>query len=241
MESIMTAPWVQRRRFLKASVCSGANLLTTCAFHSVGHAAAKEKEVTANEDLMRDHGVLRRALLVFRATAVRLRAEPVTVPASALIKTAKLFRQFGGDYHERVEEKLIFPTVRKLKNPAAAYPDVLQQQHDRGRELTDYVVRVASGGSIAGGNAMPLAQALEAFDLMYEHHTAREDTIVFTAWKDALSEKAYKELSEQFESIEEQVLGRDGFEDAVQQISQIEAELGLSDILQFTMPKPPGR
>jgi hemerythrin-like domain-containing protein len=242
MENMMTASWYHRRRFLKASVCSGAGLVATCAVHSVSRAAAKEKAVTANEDLMREHGVLRRALLVYRASAVRLRADPATVPASALMKTARLFREFGEDYHERrLEEKLIFPTVRKLKNPAAAYPDVLQQQHDRGRELTDYVMRVASGGSIAGGNAMPLAQALEAFDLMYEHHTAREDTIVFPAWKDALSERAYKALSEQFESIEKQVFGHDGFEDAVQQISQVESQLGLSDISQFTMPKPPGR
>lgn len=85
----------------------------------------------------------------------------------------------------------------------------------------------------------PLAQALDKFEIMYEHHTAREDTIVFTAWKEALSDKDYKEMSEQFEDIEKQTFGHDGFEDAVRQIGAIESALGLSDIAQFTIA-PPG-
>ena len=159
-----------------------------------------------------------------------------------LARTAQLFRTFGEDYHERrLEEKFIFPVVRKVKGPAAAYPDVLQTQHDRGRELTDYVLRVTRHGKIARSNAAPLARALGAFELMYEHHTAREDTIVFTAWKDALSDKAYEEMSEQFETIEQRMFGHDGFEDAVLRIGAIEAQMGLDDISRFTMSLPPGQ
>ncbi len=98
---------------------------------------------------------------------------------------------------------------------------------------------MSRGGTIGTGAALPLAKALQDFNLMYEHHTAREDTIVFTAWKDSLSDKAYDEMGEQFESIEKQVFGHDGFEDALKQITNIEGEMGLSDIAQFTIPKPP--
>src|ERR1017187_890582 len=62
-------------------------------------------DVSAVEDLMREHGVLRRALVVYREVAVRLRASAATVPPSALQKTAKLFRSFGEDYHERKLEE----------------------------------------------------------------------------------------------------------------------------------------
>lgn len=199
-----------------------------------------EKEVGANEDLMREHGVLRRALLVYRAAAMRLRSDPDSVPADALARTAKLFRTFGEDYHERkLEEEFIFPAVRKTRGPAASLPDVLKTQHDRGRQLTDYVLQVTGQGRpghvIASGNVQPLARALEAFELMYEHHTAREDTIVFPAWKDALSGHAYHAMSERFEQIEQQMFGHDGFEDAVKQIAAIEDRLGLADIAQFTI------
>lgn len=229
----------KRRNFIVTSIAT-SGLAVTGLLSANALAEEKEKKVTANEDLMREHGVLRRALLVYEAAARRLTQNPGSVPAAVLASTAKLFREFGEDYHERrLEEKFIFPAVRKLKGPAARYPDILQQQHDRGRELTDYVMRVTQGGNISSGNAAPLAKALHAFNLMYEHHTAREDTVVFTAWKDSLSEKAYDDMGEQFESIEKQVFGHDGFDDALKKITKIEEELGISDIAQFTMPKPP--
>ena len=228
-----------RRRFLRVVSTVGADLSTAGFAVPQVFAAEKEKKVEANEDLMREHGVLRRALLVYRAAADRLRSDPGKVPADVLTRTARLFRAFGEDYHERkLEEQFIFPAVRKLKSAAAAYPDVLQKQHDRGRELTDYVLEVTKNGSIASSNAAPLAHALSSFELMYEHHTAREDTIVFTAWKDALSRKAYEEMSEKFEQIEKQSFGHDGFDDAVQQIAAIEADMGISDIAQFTIAPP---
>jgi len=200
----------------------------------------KHKDVGANEDLMREHGVLRRALLVYRAAAARLRNDPAKVPADALAQTAHLFRTFGEDYHERkLEEEHIFPAVRKAKGLPASLVDVLLAQHERGRELTDYVLRTTAQGRIAVGAALPLAQALDAFELMYEHHTAREDTIVFPAWKDTLSGKAYDEMSERFEDIEKRMFGHDGFDDAVRRIAGIEARLGIAELARFTMPAPP--
>ncbi len=61
----------------------------------------EEAEVTATEDLMREHGVIRRALIVYREAAARLRTEAGAVPADALQRTAKLLRSFAEDYHEK--------------------------------------------------------------------------------------------------------------------------------------------
>jgi hemerythrin superfamily protein len=74
---------------------------------------------------------------------------------------------------------------------------------------------------------------------MYQNHTAREDTIVFPAWKDALSERQLREMSERFEDIERRQFGKDGYEEAVKQIGQIEQVFGLADLAQFTAPPPP--
>ncbi|TFW27343.1 hemerythrin domain-containing protein [Massilia horti] len=227
-----------RRRLLQTSIAA-SGLLAGSSSGFAG-AAEREKTVTANEDLMREHGVLRRALLVYGAVADRLMRDAASVPPAPLLRTARLFRQFGEDYHERrLEEKYIFPAVRKLSGPAARYPDVLEMQHNRGRELTTYVMQLARQERIPAAQARPLATALQQFNLMYENHTAREDTIVFVAWKDSLSGTAYKEMGERFEAIEKQVFGHDGFEDAVKTIGEIEGELGLTDIAQFTMPAPP--
>src|SRR6266481_5408262 len=51
-------------------------------------------EVNATEDLMREHGVLRRCLLVYQETVAKLRGNAAAVPPDALQKTAKLFRTF---------------------------------------------------------------------------------------------------------------------------------------------------
>ena len=194
----------------------------------------------AVEDLMREHGVLRRALLVYSESVPKIRANLGSVPAEALMRTAKLFRSFGEDYHERkLEEVYIFPAIKKAGGPAAGYADVLKAQHDRSRDVTEYILAVTGRGGVGTGDTEPLARALESFVLMYQNHAAREDTIVFPAWKETLSDRQLHEMGDKFEEIERQQFGKDGYEDAVAQIGQIEQALGLADLAQFTAPPPP--
>jgi hemerythrin-like domain-containing protein len=230
-----------RRGFLNlAGIATGGLIVGALATGVPRAGADKGEEVGAVEDLMREHGVLRRALLVYSACAERLRADPLSLPVEPIRKTANLFRAFGEDYHERkLEEPHIFPVVRKVQGPAAQYPDILVAQHNRGREITDYILGVSRGDRLTAADAGPLARALEAFVLMYRHHAAQEDTVVFPAWKDALSAEALEEMGEKFEDIEHAEFGKDGFEDAVATIGAIEQALGIADIAQFTAPAPP--
>lgn len=226
------------RRAILAMSLAATGLI---AAHSPAIAAGKaeEKEVGAVEDLMREHGVLRRALLIYSETAIKLRGNTAVDP-KPIQMTAQLFRGFGEDYHEKkLEEAHIFPAVAKAGGPAAGLVDTLKQQHDRGREITDYILAVSGKGAIGAGDAEPLAHAFETFVLMYRNHVAREDTVVFPAWKAALSARQLHEIGDKFEDIEHQQFGHDGFEDAVQQMAQIEQALGLGDLAQFTAPAPP--
>ena len=195
-------------------------------------------EVTATEDLMREHGVLRRCLLVYEESVTRLRGNAATVPPDALQKTATLFRTFGEEYHEKkLEETHIFPAVQKAGGLAAAYVGVLNAQHQRGREITDYIISVTNAGKLP--NAPDFARALETFARMYQHHAAVEDSIIFPAWKQTMTKNELDKISDDFEAIEQQEFGKDGFEDAVKRIADIEASLGLADLGQFTAPPPP--
>lgn len=220
-----------RRKLLTAiSTAPAIAVLSACG-------SDDKEDVGAVEDLMREHGILRRAILVFRESASRLRHGIVVAP-TALTQTAHLFRNFGEEYHERkLEEAHIFPAVQKAGGPAAAYVQTLVEQHNRGRAIIDYVL--SGAGNASGANAEALAQSLEQFELMYANHAAREDTIVFPAWKTALGEKGVDEMGEKFEEIEKQQFGGDGFDQAVKQIGDIEGALGLSDLAQFTAPMPP--
>ncbi len=194
-------------------------------------------EVTATEDLMREHGILRRALFVYSEAAMRLRSNLSEVSPGALQKTANLFHTFGEDYHEKkLEEAFIFPAVKKAGGDTAGYTDILIEQHNRGRETTEYILSVTKAAKIESGDTEPLAKAMESMVRMYRPHAAREDTVIFPAWKQTLTAKQLDKMNDKFEDIEQEMLGKNGFENAVKQISEIEAELGLADLAKFTAP-----
>lgn len=197
-------------------------------------------EVTAAEDLMREHGILRRALMVYQESAIRLRQDPASVPPDALEKAANLFRVFGEDYHEKkLEEVFVFPVVKKSPGTAAAYVDVLLAQHVRGREITDYLLSVTKADRISSNSVEPLARALESFVRMYSHHAAIEDTVVFPLWKASAGETELDTLAAKFDEIEAEQFGGDGFDTALKRMEEIETSLGMSNLEMFTAPAPP--
>ena len=201
---------------------------------------AEPVEVTATEDLMREHGILRRALLVYQEVAVKVRQDAASVPPDTLEKAVNLFRVFGEDYHEKqLEEVFIFPAVKKAPGAAAGYVDVLLAQHVRGREITDYLLSISQADRIASNSVEPLAKALESFVRMYQHHAAIEDTVVFPAWKAAVGSNELDALGEKFEEIEHEQFGGDGYETALKRMEEIEQSLGLSNLDMFTAPPPP--
>lgn len=207
-----------------------------------GEGSQESPEVTATEDLMREHGILRRALLVYKECAAKMRQDLASVPPEALEKTAQLFRVFGEEYHEqKLEETHIFPSLKKTPNPAAVYVDVLTAQHARGREITDYLLAQTAGDKIPAANGEDFINALESFVRMYEHHATVEDTLVFPVWKKLISPEQFEELGAQFEEIEQEKFGEDGFEAALRRMAEIEESLGLANLGMFTAPEAPKR
>jgi hemerythrin-like domain-containing protein len=227
-----------RRRWVACAGTAAFGLLAVAAPAAL-RAEESSTEVLAAEDLMREHGVLRRALLVYAQAADQL-VRNASVPADALQRTATLFRRFGEDYHEqKLEEAHVFPVLAAGDGAHAALVKTLVAQHRRGREITDYVIATTRGGSIGRSDAQPLAGVLKDFVRMYEHHAAIEDTVVFPAWKRSLSSSRYRALSGQFEDLEQRMFGKDGFEDAVARIAAVEQRMGLADLAALTAAVPP--
>lgn len=189
---------------------------------------------------MREHGILRRALLIYSEIIARLDTNNFSdVTISALQRTTRLFRIFGKEHHaEKLEEAYIFPVVIQTGGQAAAYPDILTAQHQRGNELLEYILTAAQKG-LDGGSIEWLVRALKSFVLMYQNHTAREDTVIFPAWKQILTVQQLTQMDKTFEEIGHRTFGDKGFENMVQQISDIEETLNLSNLAQFTAIPPP--
>lgn len=184
-------------------------------------AKKKEAEVSANEDLMREHGVLNRALLVYEAWLARDSA-----PAQVLNGTADLIRRFVEGYHEKIEEQQVFPRLEKA-GTLAGLTRILRAQHEAGRQLTAQILAAA-------GDRAKAEAPIRSFIRMYRPHEAREDTVLFPAFHEVVGEKEYDRLGDRFEEIERKTFGQDGFEMAVRQVGQLETELGIADLAQFT-------
>ncbi len=177
---------------------------------------------------MQEHGVLERVLLVYDEAAGRLEAGDA-LEMKVLTDAARLVRRFAEDYHEQLEERHVFPRMEAGKREVELVA-ILRQQHRRGRELTDEILRRSAEGS----DPPALARALRSFARMYRPHMAHEDTVLFPAFREVVGSATYRELGEQFEQEEHARLGEHGFAGAVAEIATIEQTLGIGDLARFT-------
>ncbi len=221
----------RRREFLRTSGAAAAGIMLAGCSRREGYG---EAGVTPAEDLMREHGVLRRVLLVYEEIVRRVNAGG-DVPVDAFKNAAGLVRRFVEDYHEKLEEDHIFPRFEKAGS-LAELAKLLRAQHDAGRKLTDRVAGFAAGGFAKKADCVGLTDALGAFIRMYRPHAAREDTVLFPALREAVKPADLAELGEAFEVKEAQLFGEGGFEKVVAQVATIERAFGLDDLSQFTPP-----
>ena len=192
-----------------------------------------DEKISPAEDLMREHGVLNRVLLIYDEHLRRLVAKK-PFDGSVLAGAADIVRHFVEDYHEKLEEEFLFPRFRKA-NKLVNLVDTLLAQHKAGRELTAQIRELGALGTFKYvSDSEKLADALRAFLRMYRPHEAREDTVLFPAFRSIVSAHEYDALGEDFEKKEDELFGNEGFFKVVDQVAQLEKKLGLYDLSQFT-------
>ena len=222
-----------RRDFLKKGIIlgslsgiSGMGLVTSCKEEG-------EQEVSPSEDLMREHGVLNRILLIYDTCKLHL-INNVQFDLAVLNNSAQIIRTFIEDYHEKLEEDYLFPRFEKA-NHLTDLVQVLRSQHKAGRILTDQVMQFGKMTSLADTNeSQKLIKLLTGFNGMYRPHESREDTVLFPAIRKIVSKNEYFALGEEFEEKEHELFGEDGFDTMVEKVANIEKQLNIYDLSQFT-------
>jgi hemerythrin-like domain-containing protein len=182
---------------------------------------------------MREHGVLKRVLLVYDEAIRRIDAKQ-DLPPEAVREGATIIRTFIEDYHEKLEEDHLFPRFEKA-GQLTDLTKVLRAQHQAGRRVTDEVMQLATAQSLKQPqSATKLRDLLRQFNRMYAPHEAREDTVLFPALRRLVSKEEYAALGEDFEKKEHELFGEEGFEKMVDRVAAIEKTLGIYDLAQFT-------
>ena len=191
-----------------------------------------EPEVTPPEDLMREHGVLDRCLLVYEACVRKFSANEDFDPA-VIVGTAEIVRDFIENYHEKSEEQAVFPRFKKA-GKLVALVDTLTTQHDAGRLVTANILKAAPGSRKDDDERRQVVDGIHAFIAMYRPHAVREDTELFPLLRKIVSPHDYDAMAEDFEKEEHQKFGADGFEMMVHRVAGLEQQIGIADLAQFT-------
>jgi len=222
-----------RRHFVKQGLqaglitLTGASLLTACS-----SGEGKEKEVSPPEDLMQEHGLLNRILLIYDHTRQQIAAGQ-TPNLPALNASAGIIRSFVEDYHEKQEEDYLFPRFRQA-GQLTQLVDTLLRQHNAGRRITDQLLQLSKARSLNPTETRQLVTLLTSFNTMYRPHESREDTVLFPAFRKLVTQHEYDSLGEEFENNEQKHFGKDGFETMVAKVAGIEKQLDIYDLNQFT-------
>jgi hemerythrin-like domain-containing protein len=219
-----------RRQFLVGVVGTGIVLAADRA-----HAAPAKKDaedIPPTEDLMREHGVLRRILLVYDEAARRLATDDgaaVGVVAAA----AGIVRRFVEGYHEKLEEEFVLPRMEKA-GKLVELAKVIRAQHAAGRKLTDAITKAAASKSPAADQRRAIVAPIQSFARMYTAHAAWEDTELFPAYRALFTESELDKLGERFEEQEHKLLGSAGFEGSLKEVGDLEKALGIHDLAAYT-------
>ena len=231
----------KRRRFLAAGGAwvAASAVLPALADEETEHGGKgehhdDEEEVTPPEDLMREHGVLRRILLIYDEILWRRLAHDEDFPPEVLSGSAEIVRGFVEDYHEKLEEEYIFPRFRKA-GKSVELVNTLLAQHRAGRVLTDAILQRANARALKDhGERAKLMASLRLFARMYRPHAAREDTVLFPALRSVVSPHEFDALGDEFEDRERALFGAEGFQGIVARVAKLEQKLGIYDLASFT-------
>jgi hemerythrin-like domain-containing protein len=166
----------------------------------------KEEEVTPPEDLMREHGVLDRVLLLYEAAIRKFSSNDDFDPA-LVVQSAEIVRDFINNYHEKSEEDHVFPRFKKA-GKMGDLVDTLLRQHEAGRNVTQTIIRLAPSSRSNADDRKQLVGSMQSFITMYRPHAAREDTDLFPKLKDVVSSNEYDAMAEEFEKKEHDCSGR---------------------------------
>ncbi|HEY7432314.1 MAG TPA: hemerythrin domain-containing protein, partial [Streptosporangiaceae bacterium] len=159
-------------------LATGLGLVVGAGATQAGNAVADQpapvspRPPAPGEELMTEHGVLKRVLLAYRAMIDQLDAGKPP-PAGAVTDAAQIISDYVESFHEGLEEAYVFPRVR---DQHARLVQTLLTQHDRGRHLTAAISTTAVAVDSPAARSA-LRRYLGLFVRMYEPHEAWEDTV----------------------------------------------------------------
>lgn len=222
---------LSRRNFLTLAGAAGAGIMTAGCSSSD---KAQDEAGTAVEFLDRQHGLLHRAVFILEEVRGGMDAR-MDLPPEIIQGTIDVIRRFVVDFHQKMEEKHIYPAFESAKKMGGLV-GVLREQHEAGAQLVEVLKQLAAEFSARDlEKRRTMASAIHKLGRMYRAHADREDTVLFPVLRQVVTPKAYEQLNAEFRKAEIQAGGLHAYEDAVQKLSGYENLLSIGDLSAFTL------
>ncbi len=174
------------------------------------------QQTPVTEDLMNEHGILNRVLIIFDHFLTIPDKESHT---DKIISCTKIIKEFIEEFHEIMEETYIFPHFKGKWRPLI---ELLIQQHRESREITRDILKQANDHDI---NA--LTETIQIFIKMYRRHSAREDTIIFRKIRKFITPEEFAKISKIMDEEEDKKFGEHAYDKILAKVIMIEQEFKL--------------
>lgn len=189
------------------------------------------ESIPITEDIMKEHGILNRILLIYEEVINRA-TKHQSFDMQDLVSALSITRLFIEDYHEKIEEEYIFPLFKEHAKKELI--DVLIKQHHQGRSITTLLQNLASQNTLSRKEKNKIKHLLQKFVYMYGAHESREDTIIFPLVRSLLTKEKFSELSILSDKLEDKLFGEDGFDLMLKKVIKIEKNLGIHNLKHYS-------
>ena len=193
---------------------------------------ANNENISPTEDLMREHGILNRILLIYEEILRRI-SMGISFDLAVVNISANLIKTFIEEYHEQIEEQYIFPHFIE----SGTYVDLINElimQHKISRTITTQIIEYSSNNNYSFINMKKISKCIKKFIYMYRAHESREDTIVFDKFRYLISKETLDEYAELFERIEHELFGPEGSDGILEKVIDLEKQLSINDLRIYT-------
>lgn len=193
----------------------------------------EEVKYSPIEDLMEEHSILRRALLIYEECMRRMNINEDFDP-NLLVETTNVIKVIIIFHHALLEHEYIFPRFREA-DKYVEMCDILTDQHGAAGEQEELILKYANRDSINNPEEKEiLINALKRSIRVFRPHIDREDTEMFPEFKTVVTPYEFYELGKKFKEIEYQKWGESGHRQMVDKIIKVEKALGINDLDSFT-------
>ncbi len=193
----------------------------------------RSMNVTAPEALSREHAMLIRLLLAID-NVVDQAIEDRKTDLRPINSAARVIDNVVADHHMAFEEQSVYPRMERI-DYLSGLTETLEGQHDDARAVNDLVLDLTKSGKVKGKAELDeLVLLTKSFKDMITAHAAWEETIIFPAMYDLLSENDMDDVNRKFMEAERQLLGGKGPEMLYREIDSIEEAAGTNDLAMYT-------